>query len=151
VKLTRIEKSYLSELLINSIELIESSFEQNNINSLSDINRRVEEGDYEIEEIYNKLLTFKKINNKLENINEPGATLKQITSLEKTAEKRINNTKEKIVNALNLLELLNLPITVSAISKQANISFNTAKKYKKIIEEKEAHRNKQNFNNQKVS
>jgi predicted transcriptional regulator len=55
------------------------------------------------------------------------------------------------VNALNLLELLNLPITVSAISKQANISFNTAKKYKKIIEEKEAHRNKQNFNNQKVS
>jgi LAS superfamily LD-carboxypeptidase LdcB len=90
--------------------------------------------------IIEKLEVLKGIKDKIKITNEPGATIKQLVSLEKTAEKRQKNTQEKIINAINLLELLNKKITVASVSKETSMSFNTVKKYRKVIENREENR-----------
>lgn len=142
MKLSNDEITNLSELLTNAIHNIENSFEQYNIHTHEDVMKSVENGNYEAEEIYNKLQNFKSILKKLDNEVEQGASLKQLNSLESTATKRKQITKDKIINALNILEFENNKMTVSSVSRVANISFNTAKQYKKFIEDRELNRQK---------
>ena len=47
----------------------------------------------------------------------------------KATESRVKKAKEKIQNAINLLQLENKAITHYSISKTAGVSFNTVKKY----------------------
>lgn len=137
LKLNYNDRLYLENLITETIESIEFSLSQNDINNISDVKKRINEGDYQLEELIGKLNAFKNIREKLKVVSEEGASVKQIVSLSKTAQKRKNKTKEKILNAINMLHLENRKITVNSVSKIANISFNTAKQYRDAIEERE--------------
>ena len=50
-------------------------------------------------------------------------------------EARIKRTKEKIVNAINILRMENKEITPYQVAKEAEVSYNTAKKYLKSFNE----------------
>lgn len=151
MKLTTIENSYLSELLELAIESIQTSLSNINVENEKDVQKRVEEGDNEIEDAFDKLKTFKSIYLRLQNVNEPGASLKQINALDKTASKRKKATEDKILNAINLLDLMNIKISVVNVSRESGLSFNTTKKYRAIIESRESARINKSSNNQKVS
>lgn len=55
-------------------------------------------------------------------------------AIQKANEIRVKKAKKKIEMAVNLLRLENKKITVYSVSKEAKVSFNTAKKYKSFIE-----------------
>ena len=64
---------------------------------------------------------------------------RSITAAKKEATKianksKIDNTKEKIENAINLMRLENKKISVAQVAKTANIHYDTAKKYKDFID-----------------
>lgn len=64
---------------------------------------------------------------------------RSITAAKKKATKtanqaKIDQTKEKIENAINLMRLSNEKITVAAVAKKAGVHYDTAKKHKKFIE-----------------
>lgn len=47
---------------------------------------------------------------------------------------KLQKSKKKIENAINLLRMENKKITVYSVSQVAKVSFNTAKKYKEFID-----------------
>lgn len=55
-------------------------------------------------------------------------TKKQL-SIQEATKHRVSATKEKIINAINILRLEDKEITTYAISKVSGCSYNTAKKY----------------------
>jgi tagatose-1,6-bisphosphate aldolase len=57
------------------------------------------------------------------------STDKVKSATEIATKKRSDNAKEKIQNAINLLKMENKKITYYSISKYANVSYNTVKKY----------------------
>jgi len=59
----------------------------------------------------------------------PPPSQKKVNSAKKATEIRVKRTKEKINNAINLLNLENKEITPYSVAKTAGISYNTAKKY----------------------
>lgn len=56
---------------------------------------------------------------------------KKVQSITKARNERVRATKEKILNAINILRLEDKEITAYAISKISKCSYNTAKKYYK--------------------
>jgi uncharacterized membrane protein YheB (UPF0754 family) len=69
-----------------------------------------------------------------EEIKALGSKTKKKTNATKKATKiRQNTAKEKIMNAVNMMRLFNKKITVYAVAKEANVSYNTASKYKDFI------------------
>jgi len=63
---------------------------------------------------------------------------KPITSNKRNATKkatsiRMDRTKDKIINAVNLMNLENEKITPYSVSKKANVSYNTVKKYEYLL------------------
>ncbi len=81
-----------------------------------------------------KTILLTNIIEKIKNSSLSGASLKQIKSLDSVAKKREINSKNKIQNTINLLLLYSKPITVHSVAKEAAMSYNTVKKYKKMIE-----------------
>ena len=57
----------------------------------------------------------------------------KMTNAKKATTAKINKTKEKIQNAINLLRLQGEEINPYRIAKLANVSYNTARKYFKIF------------------
>lgn len=66
---------------------------------------------------------------------EPGATFRQKVALSRVAEKKKIKTEQKIEDVVRALVFSNEEPTVYKVAKAANISYNTAKKYKYIIDE----------------
>lgn len=58
---------------------------------------------------------------------------KKIQSITKARNERIRDTKEKILNAINLCRLENKPLTVYQVAKISGCSYNTVKKYQGAI------------------
>jgi len=54
---------------------------------------------------------------------------KKIESAKRASKIKADRTKEKVINAVNLLRLQGEEITPYKVAKTANISYNTAKKY----------------------
>jgi len=54
---------------------------------------------------------------------------KKIESAKRASRIKADRTKEKVINAVNLLRLQGEEITPYKVAKTANISYNTAKKY----------------------
>ena len=75
----------------------------------------------------------------LEIIEKHGAKLppspKKIESAKKASEIKANKAKEKVINAINSLHMDGEEITAYKIAKRAGVSYNTAKKYFKTIQE----------------
>jgi beta-phosphoglucomutase-like phosphatase (HAD superfamily) len=61
-------------------------------------------------------------------------SLKKRNATKKATHIRVTEAKKKVENAINLLRFENQKINVNSVSRQANISYNTAKKYKAFIE-----------------
>ena len=51
----------------------------------------------------------------------------------KAIEIKIQRAKDKIVNAVNLMNLENREITISSVAKVSGCSYNTVKKYKHLL------------------
>jgi hypothetical protein len=47
---------------------------------------------------------------------------------------KIDRTKDKIRNAVNLMNLENQKITINAVSKKADVSYNSVKKYSYLLQ-----------------
>ena len=62
----------------------------------------------------------------------PPPSAKKVESAKKATAIRVKRTKEKIDNAVNLLRFQGKEITPYAVAKEAEISYNTAKKYLKL-------------------
>jgi len=58
------------------------------------------------------------------------------TATTKATEAKIKKVREKIDNAIQLLKFMQKDITIYQVAKEAEISFNTAKKYKDYINSK---------------
>lgn len=84
------------------------------------------------------------IHSKIKKSKEKGATKKHLKSLEKIAEKKIKNSKDKILKTLDLMVFYNTKITIYSVSKEAKVHYSTAKKFKDIIDNKEKQRKKMN-------
>jgi len=56
---------------------------------------------------------------------------KKQQSIQEATKKRVEATKSKITNAINLLRIENKSLTVYAIAKESGCSYNTVKKYYK--------------------
>jgi len=54
---------------------------------------------------------------------------KKIESAKRASKIKADRTKEKVINAVNLLRLQGEEITIYKVAKIANVSYNTAKKY----------------------
>ena len=54
---------------------------------------------------------------------------KRIESARRAANSKAKKAKEKIDNAINLLKLQGVEITIYKVAKTAKVSYNTAKKY----------------------
>jgi len=132
MKLSNTHNTYLKELLSGTIENIEITLSQNGIDEVK-MNKMIEEGNYELEEVKSKITAFKEILEQLDNVSEPGASFKQISSLEKVAKKKKEKTQEKIENAIHMLLFINKKISVYSVSQMASVSYNTAKQYSKLI------------------
>jgi Fic family protein len=81
----------------------------------------------------------KELKEALEIIERYGAKLppseKKIASAKRASEMKANKAKEKVINAINSLHLDGEEITAYKIAKRAGVSYNTAKKYFKTIQE----------------
>ena len=66
-------------------------------------------------------------------ITPPGASEAQKKILEETAEKKVLLSKKKIDEAKKSLKEQGKKITLTSVSKEAEIAYNTAKKYKAYI------------------
>ena len=79
----------------------------------------------------------KELKEALEIIERYGAKLppseKKIASAKRASEIKANKAKEKVINAVNLLQLEGEEITAYKVAKTAEISYNTAKKYLKEL------------------
>jgi len=139
VKLDESENRALSDLLHNNINLINEQLEQNDLTSEA-IKNRIEDGDYELEDIISNRNLFGSILKKLKTNSVPGASYLQHKTLSKTAALKIKKTEEIIIATLNSLEIFNTEITVASVTKNCNLSFNTVKKYRDQINERENHR-----------
>lgn len=115
---------------------------KNEINALKDALPYLDNKSTEHKKILNKKELLITLNKKLDNTSIPGASLKQIDSLTKTAKKRMKVSNEKVQNAINLLNLYNKKITMNSVANEAGMSYNTVKKYKQIIENAENNRTK---------
>ena len=136
MKLTYSERNELRNLIKAQISIIQNELIENNLDEHT-IKSEIDKGNYELETIIEKKNMYKEILGKLKNVSLPGASNKQCSSLFETAKRKMLLTKEKIDNALRLLNLLNEKITISSVAKSAKISYNTAKKYKTLIINKE--------------
>lgn len=65
--------------------------------------------------------------------NKKEVSPKKVSAAKKATDKRTQNAKKKIENALNLMRLENKPISVYLVAKEAGVSYNTANKYQDII------------------
>ena len=59
------------------------------------------------------------------------ASAKKVESAKRASRIKADRTKEKVINAVNLLRLQGEEITAYRVAKTAGISYNTAKKYLK--------------------
>lgn len=59
---------------------------------------------------------------------------KKQKAMEKATQTREKTVRDKIYNAMNILRLENKKISVYSVSKEAGISFNSAAKYRDMIE-----------------
>jgi beta-phosphoglucomutase-like phosphatase (HAD superfamily) len=66
-------------------------------------------------------------------ITPPGASAAQKKILEETAEKKVLLSKKKIDEAKKSLKEQGKKITLTSVSQEARIAYNTAKKYKSYI------------------
>jgi len=65
-------------------------------------------------------------------IQKPKSSKKQ-EAIKKALTKKQEIARKKIENAINILLIENKKITIYSVSKKANVSYNTAKKYQDII------------------
>ena len=101
MKLTYEERTELRTMFKAQISVKQNKLNQHDLDEVK-IKSEVDNGNYELETIINKM-----------------------------------NSCEKIENALKMVNLLIEKITITSVAKSANISYNTAKKYKIIIINKE--------------
>lgn len=60
-------------------------------------------------------------------------SIKKVNATKKATETRTKKAKYKITNALNLMRLEGKKININSVAIEAEVSYNTAKKYKDII------------------
>jgi len=109
-------KPYEYELLVNMLNRL-----------------RLKEDDFEEDGRFEGLKEFKEtLFNKIENVIQIKNSNKRIAT-SKANEAKINKSKEKIENAINLLRMENKQPTAYSVAKIAGISYNTAKKYLKMF------------------
>jgi len=79
----------------------------------------------------------KELISNLENQFNKSFTTKSLkrTATKKAIETKQQNAKDKITNAVNLLNLENKKINVNSVAKISGCSYNTVKKYKHLIYE----------------
>ncbi len=61
-------------------------------------------------------------------------TVKKINAPKKATETRVKTAKLKIFNALNMMRMEGKKINLTAVAREAGVSYNTAKKYRAVIE-----------------
>lgn len=92
------------------------------------------------EEFYSTLEALKKVdiemanlllNKKIEYSNSVTPTKRNATK--KATNTKVKNTKDKIINALNLMRLEGKTITSYTLAKESGCSFNTCKKYEHLF------------------
>lgn len=59
---------------------------------------------------------------------------KKIKATKKATDTRVKAAKIKIFNALNMMRMEGKKINVTAVAREAGVSYNTAKKYRAVIE-----------------
>jgi L-rhamnose mutarotase len=59
---------------------------------------------------------------------------KKIKATEKATDTRVKAAKLKIFNALNMMRMEGKKINLTAVAREAGVSYNTAKKYRAVIE-----------------
>jgi Fic family protein len=99
------------------------------IEDLSDNPDKKEKLTKEERELYNAFMNFY-IKTK---VVEDNSWEQKMTNAKKATTAKINRTREKIQNAINLLKLQGEEINPYRIAKLANVSYNTARKYFKIF------------------
>ena len=72
---------------------------------------------------------------KLETQLKKEPSLKLTNAPKKATQTRVNQAKEKIINAVNMMRLEQKKINLNSVAKEAKVSYNTVKKYSKFIQE----------------
>ena len=85
-----------------------------------------------LDDTENKLKIEKLLKKLKKEMYKPASIAKQ-NAAKKATKIRQERVKEKIQNAVNLLNLQGRKINVNSVSKEAGISYNTAKKYDFLI------------------
>lgn len=83
--------------------------------------------------LQNDMTLYNRINEEFEK-SVLSRTSKKIKATVKANNIKKKRSKEAVVNAVNILRLENKSITVYSVAKTAEISYNTAKKYREFIE-----------------
>ena len=71
--------------------------------------------------------------NQIEEEERKEVSPKKQKAMKKARDTKEKEAKEKIVNAINLLRMESKKITCYSVSKEAGVSYNTARKYESII------------------
>jgi len=101
------------------------------INMINNMNYK--ESDFKEEGIFEKYGFCKDtLFKKLQNVKQIDTASKRIATINANQAKT-NKSKKAIETAINILRLENKNITVYSVTKQAGISYNTAKKYQDFI------------------
>lgn len=92
------------------------------------------------DEFYSMLESLKKVDLNMANmlLNKKIDYANSITSTKRNATKnatkaKVQNTKDKIINSLNLMRLEGKKITTYTIAKESGVSFNSCKKYEYLF------------------
>lgn len=84
-------------------------------------------------ELYKKICEMKKyskLKHTIDDMQDKKVSVKKVEAMQKATNARIEQAKEKILNAINLLRLENKNISNYAISKVSGCSINTVRKYR---------------------
>ncbi|RXJ88401.1 hypothetical protein CRV01_13365 [Arcobacter sp. CECT 8983] len=89
---------------------------------------------YELQKILaqNDMSLYNRINEEFQKSIQ-SKTKKKIKATQKANKAKKDKSKKAVLNAVNILRLENKNITVYSVAKMAEISYNTAKKYKDFI------------------
>jgi hypothetical protein len=94
----------------------------------------ISEIEYQKLKMFSDIVPVKELLLKIEVEREKETSSKKKRATKKATKVREDIAKRKIVDAINIKRMYGDKITVYSVAKQAKVSFNTAKKYREIID-----------------
>jgi len=81
-----------------------------------------------------ELMMLDRLSDRILDENSRETTKAQTAAAKKATDTRVQRAKKKIESAINILRMEGRSITIYSVSKEAGVSYNTAIKYKDLID-----------------